>query len=86
MQEVTLVLVATCSSLEEAYLYKGALEQANIPCFIQGEHHRSMLGMLGSYIEPGLMVPSNREDEAIDVLHSVKEDLENAYVEEDLCA
>ena len=44
------------------------LDAHGVPCVIQGEHHRSLLGMLGPYVEVRLLVPAGREDEALGLL------------------
>jgi hypothetical protein len=51
-----LVVLYTCGSSEEAALLRAALTSAEIYCVVQGMEHRSMLGVLGSYIEPKVMV------------------------------
>lgn len=61
----------------EADLIKEMLEQNGIYCFIQGYEHRSMLGVLGSYIELGIMVPEDQAEEASEI---VKEFLETIQV------
>lgn len=52
-----LIAVARCHDPTEALLLRGFLEQEGIFCHIEGETHRQMLGVLGSYIEPRLLVP-----------------------------
>ena len=52
----------------EADLIKEALEQNGIYCFIQGYEHRSMLGILGSYVELGIMVPENQKEDASEIV------------------
>lgn len=55
----------------EANLIKDALEQNGIYCFIQGYEHRSMLGILGSYVDLGIMVPENQVNEASDIVEKL---------------
>ena len=69
--ERTLVLVAQCDSLEEAQLVRGLLRAEGIPVHIMGEHHRGMLGMVGATVEPGIMVPSRFEHQAIRLLEKI---------------
>ncbi len=64
----SLVHLLSCDSVEEAATYKGVLDAHGVPCVIQGEHHRSLLGMLGPYVEVRLLVPAGREDEALRLL------------------
>src|SRR5262249_46688715 len=59
-RRMSLVPVLTCTSVEEAATYRGVLESHGVPCVIQGEHHRSLLGMLGPYVEVRLLVPDGR--------------------------
>ena len=64
-----MVIVANCSTVPEAQIYKGVLESSGIPCFVQGENHRNLLGdLFGAYIEVNLMVPVEFEDDAITIL------------------
>ncbi len=61
---MSLVPLLTCGSVEEAATYKGVLDAHGIPCVIQGEHHRALLGMLGPYVEVRLLVPAEQEGTA----------------------
>ena len=65
---MSLVPLLSCDSVEEAATYKGVLEAHGVPCVVQGGHHRSLLGMLGAYVEVRLLVPAGREDEALRLL------------------
>ena len=65
---MSLVPVVTCSSVEEAATYKGVLDAHGVPCIIQGEHHRALLGMLGPYVEVRLLVPEGHEVAALRLL------------------
>jgi Putative prokaryotic signal transducing protein len=58
---MSLVPLVTCASVEEAATYKGVLDAHGVPCVIQGEHHRALLGMLGPYVEVRLLVPEGQE-------------------------
>ena len=58
---MSLVPLVTCGSVEEAATYKGLLDAHGVPCIIQGEHHRALLGMLGPYVEVRLLVPEGHE-------------------------
>ncbi len=55
----------------EADLIKETLEQNGIYCFIQGYEHRSMLGILGSYVELGIMVPEDQAQEASKIVEDL---------------
>jgi hypothetical protein len=57
--------------VEEAATLKGVLDAHGVPCVIQGEHHRSLLGMLGPYVEVRLLVPAGREQEALGLIRPV---------------
>jgi hypothetical protein len=61
---MSLVPLVSCASVEEAATFKGLLESHGIPCVVQGGHHRSLLGMLGSYVEVRLLVPAAQEEDA----------------------
>lgn len=55
----------------EADLIRDTLEQAGIYCFVQGEQHRSMLGVLGSYVEMGILVPEGQSDQASEMVEDL---------------
>lgn len=59
-----LVTVAVCSSSIEGPLLKGYLESHDVYCYIQGDEHRQMLGLVGSYVEPRVMVLSGDAERA----------------------
>lgn len=61
---MSLVPLLSCDSVEEAATLKGVLDTHGVPCVIQGEHHRSLLGMLGPYVEVRLLVPAGQEEAA----------------------
>jgi hypothetical protein len=65
---MSLVPLLTCASPEEAATYKGVLDAHGVPCVIQGEHHRALLGMLGPYVEVRLLVPQGHEATALRLL------------------
>lgn len=65
---MSLVPLLSCASVEEAATYKGVLDAHGLPCVIQGEHHRSLLGMLGPYVEVRLLVPAGQEETALRLL------------------
>ena len=65
---MNLVPLLTCASVEEAATYKGVLDAHGVPCVIQGEHHRSLLGMLGPYVEVRLLVPETEQAVALRLL------------------
>lgn len=51
------LLLTTCENNAEASILRSKLEFEGIDCFVQGEHHRSLLGFLGPYIELRVLVP-----------------------------
>lgn len=55
---MSLVPLTTCGSAEEASALRALLDAHGIPCVVQGEHHRALLGMLGPYVEVRLLVPA----------------------------
>jgi hypothetical protein len=64
------VVLRNCGSNEEASVYRSLLDAHNIPCVIQGENHRSMLGAIGTYIDLNLMVAAEDLDRARAVLEA----------------
>lgn len=67
-------LLTTCGDESEAALVRGLLEANGIPCIVQGEQHRSMLGVAGSFIELRVMVPANELERAHALLKSVPQE------------
>jgi hypothetical protein len=63
-----MVRVASAHDNAEASIYRSYLEQYGIQVYVQGEHHRSMLGMVGTYIGLNILVPRHQEDEARELL------------------
>jgi putative signal transducing protein len=68
---MSLVPLLSCGSVEEAATYKGVLDAHGVPCVVQGEHHRSLLGMLGPYVEVRLLVPEAHQAAALRLLRPV---------------
>ncbi|MHA7632891.1 putative signal transducing protein [Corallococcus sp. M7] len=64
-------LLTTCGDESEAALVRALLQADNIPCIVQGEQHRSMLGVAGAYIELRVLVPARELDHARELLKSV---------------
>ncbi len=60
----TMVRVASAGSNEEASILRSYLEHHGIQVYVQGENHRSMLGMVGAYIDLHIMVPAKAAEEA----------------------
>jgi hypothetical protein len=54
-----LVLLCPCWDIMEAQSLRASFEARGVRVHIEGEHHRSMLGMFGSAIELRLMVPAS---------------------------
>lgn len=59
-----LVLLTACPDSQTAALLKAKLEAAGLQVVLQGEQHRAMLGALGAYIEPRLLVKASELDRA----------------------
>lgn len=58
----------------EADLIKSFLEAHDIQVYIQGYHHRSLLGFVGTYIKLDIMVPEELSTEALHLLqHNAQE-------------
>jgi hypothetical protein len=67
-----LVPLCVCGSTMEASVVRGALEAHDIFCYVQGENHRNMLGMLGPYIEVRVLVRRADRDDAAAVLAALR--------------
>jgi hypothetical protein len=63
-----LTRVASAGSNEEASILRSYLEHQGIYVYVQGENHRSMLGMVGAYIDLYIMVPEHSVAEATELL------------------
>lgn len=59
-----LVAVATAGDPMESSMLREFLISNGIDCMVQGENHRSLLQMVGAYIELRLLVPSSQAEEA----------------------
>ena len=55
-QGADLTLLRKCGDNAEAAIVRGMLEANGIECVVQGEQHRSMLGVVGGYIELNVLV------------------------------
>lgn len=62
--ENDLVIIGKCYSDIEAKILKSFFEDHEIPCYIQGENHHQLLGVLGAYIEMRVLVPFSFKDQA----------------------
>ncbi|MFC1840010.1 preprotein translocase subunit SecY [Thermodesulfobacteriota bacterium] len=52
----------------EARFVKNLLDQNNIPCFLEGYYHRSILYFFGPYVEVSLYVKKEKESEALNIV------------------
>ena len=59
-----LVLLTACPDPETAALLKAKLEGAGLHVVLQGEQHRAMLGALGGFVEPHLLVKASELEQA----------------------
>ena len=50
------VCIRTCRDNMESNMVSSILSDAGIRCFVQGEHHRAMLGFMGPYIDLRVLV------------------------------
>lgn len=62
--ENDLVTLTNVGDNGEASVLRAYLEHHGIHVYIRGENHRSLLGMVGAYIELGVMVPQGQLEEA----------------------
>jgi hypothetical protein len=60
--------VCTFLDLKEAEIACGLLRSEGIACYLQGAEHRSLLGFLGPYIQPRLMVRKESYARALELL------------------
>lgn len=51
-----MVVIHTAHDNAEADIVKGMLAEEGIPVFVQGYNHRSLLGMVGTYVDINIMV------------------------------
>lgn len=61
----TMVVIYTAHDNAEADIIKGALEDEGIRVFIQGYNHRSLLGVVGTYVDINIMVPVQDVEKAM---------------------
>lgn len=59
-----LVLLTACPDPETAALLKAKLQAAGLHVVLQGEQHRAMLGAVGAYVEPRLLVKASEIEQA----------------------
>lgn len=52
----------------EASVLRSYFQHHGIGVYVQGENHRSLLGMVGAYIELSIMVPKSQLEEARELL------------------
>jgi len=74
-----LVHLVSAGSNAEASVLRSFLENHDIQVYVQGENHRSLLGMAGAYIELNIMVPESQAEAARDLYR----EFEAAAVEEE---
>ncbi len=65
MRDESLVTVATFANPEEAYLFRGSLEQEGIMSFVFDEHS----AMMTPVFMVRVMVRKSDEDKALEILH-----------------
>ena len=80
--ERDLVAIATCGDSTEASLIKGFLESEGVFCYVQGEEHRQMLGVLGAYVEPKVMVKRGEAEQANELVELFRRSLSDEELAE----
>jgi hypothetical protein len=75
-----MVRIHTAHSQPEADIIKSALEDSEIPTYIQGYNHRALLGLMGPYIELHILVPAVAEAEAREILADTYPDIDHETV------
>ncbi|MGA9522269.1 MAG: DUF2007 domain-containing protein [Myxococcaceae bacterium] len=78
-----LVRLTTVADNIEASAVRSLLEANGVRCLIQGEQHRSMLGMLGAYIELNVLVAAMDVDRAQQILAERDASPDDGFVEDD---
>lgn len=68
-----LVFLAEVGDNAEASILRAYLEDHGLFCYVQGENHRGLLGMVGAYISLRLMVPSDQLETARELLERYHE-------------
>ena len=58
----------------EAKFIKNLLEENNIPSFLEGYYHRSILYFFGPYVEISLFVQRDRESEALKIISGLSDE------------
>lgn len=61
-------LLTSCQDSSEAALIRALLDANGIPCIVQGEQHRSMLGVVGAFVEVRVLVPAGQLEHARELL------------------
>ncbi len=67
-----LVTIAVLHDAARAEMYRDILEQESIEAMIPGAQHRSMLGMVGSYIEIPLKVQAQDAERATEIIDAIE--------------
>ncbi len=63
-----MVAIGTAGDPMEGAMIREFLTSNGIDCMIQGENHRSMLQMIGAYVELRILVPKSQAEEAAALL------------------
>lgn len=58
MKKTNFTLLTKANNHAEAHLIKAYLNELNIESYIQGENHRSLYGILGTFIDLRILVPT----------------------------
>ncbi len=78
-----LVAIGTAGDPIEGAMIREYLAPHGIDCIVQGEHHRSMLQMVGAYIELRLLVPRFQAEEAAALLRDFRQRIQDGGSIED---
>lgn len=71
--EDDLVLLLNVGDNGEASVLRSYLEHHGIQVYVKGENHRSLLGMVGTYIDLGVMVPQSQLEDAKELYTAYQE-------------
>jgi Putative prokaryotic signal transducing protein len=81
-RDMELVAIGTVGDPIEGAMTREYLASCGIECIVQGEHHRSMLQIMGTYIELRLLVPRYQAEEAVALLRDFRRQLQSEAASE----
>jgi len=67
-----LVFLTRCVDVNESMIIRSVLEDHGIYVYLQGENHRSLMGLVGSFIELRVLVPEESLEQARRILKGLE--------------